>query len=181
MAPLGIVSTAMLLIAGCGGSPQAARHTPTTTRPRSTSTTSASTAVSQSGVVTTESTSAAPVLSLPTLTIASWTGREPVTLYFSGDAGDIATGITWSVWDQSEEDEQEPPSLSWKPPSLLSFAPARLAEMYRWRGYRTSRRGLLETVQVIGKEGAPDHRLGARYRGSCACHLLTAHERAPMG
>lgn len=92
----------MLLIAGCGGSPQAARHTPTTTRPRSTSTTSASTAVSQSGVVTTESTSAAPVLSLPTLTIASWTGREPVTLYFSGDAGDIATGITWSVWDQSE-------------------------------------------------------------------------------
>ena len=67
MAPLGIVSTAMLLIAGCGGTPQAARHTSTTTRPRSTSTTSASTAVSQSGVITTESTSAAPALSLPTL------------------------------------------------------------------------------------------------------------------
>ncbi len=36
----------------------------------------------------------------------------------------------------------------------MSFAPARLAEMYCWRGYRTSRRGLLETVQVIGEEGA---------------------------
>lgn len=93
----------MLLIAGCGASPLAVGHAPTTTRPRSaTTTTSSSTAVSQAGGITNESTSAPPVPSLPTLTIASWTGREPVTLYFSGDAGDVATGITWSVWDQSE-------------------------------------------------------------------------------
>jgi hypothetical protein len=39
---------------------------------------------------------------LPTVTIGHWTGRDPATVYFSGDAGDIATGLTWSVWNQSE-------------------------------------------------------------------------------
>ncbi|MGD0880073.1 MAG: hypothetical protein ABSB09_00695 [Acidimicrobiales bacterium] len=36
------------------------------------------------------------------MTIASWTGRDPVTVYFSGDAGNVATGLTWSVWNQTE-------------------------------------------------------------------------------
>jgi hypothetical protein len=102
MAVLGIASTAVLLMAGCGGSQQAARHAPTTTRPRSTTTTSASTTTGPSSVSATEPTSASPASTLPTLTIASWTGREPVTLYFSGDAGDIATGIAWSVWNRTE-------------------------------------------------------------------------------
>lgn len=39
---------------------------------------------------------------LPTVTIGHWTGREPAVVYFSGDAGDIATGLTWRVWNQSE-------------------------------------------------------------------------------
>ena len=38
----------------------------------------------------------------PTVTIAGWTGRKPATIYFSGDAGDIATGLTWSAWNQTE-------------------------------------------------------------------------------
>jgi hypothetical protein len=102
MAMLGIASTAVLLMAGCGGSQQAVRHAPTTTRSPSPTITSASVTTSPSSVSTTESTSSPPVPPLPTLTIASWTGREPVALYFSGDAGDIATGISWTVWDQTE-------------------------------------------------------------------------------
>lgn len=40
--------------------------------------------------------------SSPMVTIGGWTGRDPAIIYFSGDAGDIATGITWSVWDSTE-------------------------------------------------------------------------------
>jgi hypothetical protein len=43
-----------------------------------------------------------PTAALPTVTISGWTGREPTTIYFSGDAGDVATGLTWSRWDASE-------------------------------------------------------------------------------
>jgi len=99
---LGITSTAVLLMAGCGGTQQTAQHAPATTRSPSTTATSASSTTSSSSLSTTEPTSAPPAPPLPTLTVASWTGRAPVTLYFSGDAGDIATGITWSDWNQIE-------------------------------------------------------------------------------
>jgi len=36
------------------------------------------------------------------VTIGHWTGREPAAIYFSGDAGDIATGLTWTVWNTTE-------------------------------------------------------------------------------
>jgi hypothetical protein len=36
------------------------------------------------------------------VTIGGWTGREPAIIYFSGDSGDIATGLRWSVWDRTE-------------------------------------------------------------------------------
>ena len=39
---------------------------------------------------------------LPSVTIAGWTGRDPAIVYFSADAGNIATGLTWSVWNQTE-------------------------------------------------------------------------------
>jgi hypothetical protein len=42
-----------------------------------------------------------PTAPLPTVTINGWTGREPASIYFSGDAGDISTGLTWSLWDAS--------------------------------------------------------------------------------
>ena len=37
----------------------------------------------------------------PTVTIGRWTGRQPAAIYFSGDAGDVATGLTWSAWNTS--------------------------------------------------------------------------------
>jgi hypothetical protein len=40
--------------------------------------------------------------STPTATFGQWTGRQPATIYFSGDAGDIATGLTWTLWSQTE-------------------------------------------------------------------------------
>jgi hypothetical protein len=49
---------------------------------------------------TTESTQSPPV-ALPIVTIGSWTGREPAIVYFSGDAGNIATGLTWT-WNQTK-------------------------------------------------------------------------------
>jgi hypothetical protein len=50
----------------------------------------------------TGSTSPSPAVPSPDVTIAGWTGRKPATIYFSGDAGDIATGLTWSVWNRTE-------------------------------------------------------------------------------
>ena len=37
----------------------------------------------------------------PVLTIGKWTGRTPWAIYFSGDSGNIATGLSWSVWDST--------------------------------------------------------------------------------
>lgn len=36
---------------------------------------------------------------LPTLTVGTWTGREPATLFFSADGGNVAGDLTWPVWD----------------------------------------------------------------------------------
>ncbi len=36
------------------------------------------------------------------VTFGKWTGREPATIYFSADAGNIATGLVWSRWDQTK-------------------------------------------------------------------------------
>jgi hypothetical protein len=93
VAALGITAIVTL-----GGHSTATSATSITTRPKTVVT---STTVAPSTTAA-PATSAPPVLSLPTLTIASWTGREPVTLYFSGDAGNVATSITWSIWDQTE-------------------------------------------------------------------------------
>jgi hypothetical protein len=47
---------------------------------------------------TAPSTNSAATAGSPVLTIGKWTGREPAAIYFSGDAGDIATGLSWSSW-----------------------------------------------------------------------------------
>jgi hypothetical protein len=49
---------------------------------------------------TTTTTQPSPVL--PTVTIGSWTGREPSTIAFSADGGNIAGDLTWSIWNQTE-------------------------------------------------------------------------------
>jgi hypothetical protein len=33
------------------------------------------------------------------VTIGHWTGRRPHTIYFSGDAGNITSDLTWSSWN----------------------------------------------------------------------------------
>lgn len=38
---------------------------------------------------------------LPVVTIGDWTGRRPTTIYFSADAGNVATGLSWPVWTTS--------------------------------------------------------------------------------
>jgi energy-coupling factor transporter ATP-binding protein EcfA2 len=35
---------------------------------------------------------------LPVLTAGDWTGTDPSTVDFSGDGGNVVTGITWSSW-----------------------------------------------------------------------------------
>jgi hypothetical protein len=35
---------------------------------------------------------------LKTVSIGSWTGAKPKTIWFSGDSGNIVTNITWSSW-----------------------------------------------------------------------------------
>lgn len=36
------------------------------------------------------------------MTIGRWTGRRPVSIYFSGDAGDIAVDLTWARWNNEQ-------------------------------------------------------------------------------
>jgi hypothetical protein len=42
-----------------------------------------------------------PVTTLPTATLGMWTGIEPTVMQFSGDAGNIVTGIAWSSWNDN--------------------------------------------------------------------------------
>ena len=87
---------AMLLVAsvgaGCSSSSKSGSGTSTSS---TTSTTAASTTTSTARPTTTSVDEA----SLPSLTVGTWTGRRPVTLYFSGDSGNIATKLSWPVWD----------------------------------------------------------------------------------
>jgi hypothetical protein len=97
----GCLSVVLLLLTpGCGGSQGATRSSTTSTA--HSSTTAVPTPASQPIAPTTSLPQSPPASSLPTLTIASWTGREPVRIYFSADAGNIATGLTWSVWNQTQ-------------------------------------------------------------------------------
>jgi hypothetical protein len=91
------VAVMVLLAGGCSSPTPSAHSTSTTTRPAPTTTVPSS----RTTVPAATSTSA-PNGPLPTLTIASWTGREAAGISFSGDAGDIATGLTWSTWGQTE-------------------------------------------------------------------------------
>jgi hypothetical protein len=91
---------ALLLIPGCGGS-QGALQSPTSSTGHS-STTAVTMPTRQPITSTTGISQEAPTSTLPSLTIASWIGGEPVRIYFSGDAGNVATGLTWSLWSQTE-------------------------------------------------------------------------------
>ncbi len=87
-----------MLLAACG-SPRAGA--PTTTSPRVPPTT----AVPATTAAPATTAPPAPVTTAPapaTLTIAGWTGRAPVRIYFSADAGNVATGLTWSTWTATE-------------------------------------------------------------------------------
>ena len=100
-----------LLFAACGGSGGVGAHATVATRNptsgaanRSGSSTTVQPGTSTSTTGTTTAGSAVPAtagISTPTVTIAGWTGREPARIYFSGDAGNVATGLTWAVWNDS--------------------------------------------------------------------------------
>jgi hypothetical protein len=58
----------------------------------------ASTTVATTSTSRPTGTSILPITSTPTVVIGSWTGREPVMIYFSGDSGDIVSDLKWSTW-----------------------------------------------------------------------------------
>jgi hypothetical protein len=78
------------------------------TVPTSTSTTAAApatTAPETTAPVTTAPVTTAPVTTapvtgaaLPIARFSNWNGVKPSVIYFSGDAGNIVSGITWSSW-----------------------------------------------------------------------------------
>ena len=105
-ATVAALAVALAMTSACsGGSHRATQHPPPTTTaspstsPSSTlpSSTQPTTTITASSTVTAPSTvpSQSPT---PTVTIGRWTGREPFTIYFSGDAGNIATDLKWSAW-----------------------------------------------------------------------------------
>jgi hypothetical protein len=120
-ARVGVGIVTMILLAACGSTSHGSRSTSRTipqfssttgSVPNSPSTTAPVTSVTppvaptSTGPSSTSSTSpavsdtlsAAPPTS-PTATIGDWTGTVPYLIYFSGDAGNIVSGITWSSWD----------------------------------------------------------------------------------
>ena len=51
-------------------------------------------------------TSTVVAAALPIAKFSNWTGIKPTTIYFSGDAGNIVMGITWSSWTASSAEGQ---------------------------------------------------------------------------
>jgi hypothetical protein len=88
-------------LAGCGSSGTKTKTVIVTTKtvtasaPSTASTTASTTAASVSSTV---SSSTAPPAALPLLVTMGWSGVKPKTVDFSGDAGNVVTGITWASW-----------------------------------------------------------------------------------
>jgi hypothetical protein len=93
---------AILTVASLAGLSSCAAAPPRAAGPSSTVRGSVTGTTSLLSPFTSVSTPDSPTSALPTVTIGGWTGREPAAIYFSGDAGDIVTGLTWSTWNQSE-------------------------------------------------------------------------------
>jgi hypothetical protein len=56
-------------------------------------------APTHTGSGSTTPSSSNPAQGLPTITLGgTWTGREPSTIGFSGDAGNVVTNIAWASW-----------------------------------------------------------------------------------
>jgi hypothetical protein len=108
------VVTSIAVAAGCSSGTHRAAITSTTT-PASTpaASTPATSALPASGPTTSTpaaggptTTSAPPAggpttstaSTLPIATFSNWSGVKPGTIYFSGDAGNIVSSITWSTW-----------------------------------------------------------------------------------
>jgi hypothetical protein len=85
-------------VAACSSSP---RHqtVPTTiqTAP-ATTTTGVTTATTGATTATTGATTSTTAAALPIAKFSNWSGIKPSVIYFSGDAGNIVSGIVWSVW-----------------------------------------------------------------------------------
>jgi hypothetical protein len=85
-------------LAGCGSSGTTTKTvivsttTVTASAPSTASTTASTTAASVTS--TTSSSTAA----LPLLITMGWSGMKPATVDFSGDAGNVVTGINWASW-----------------------------------------------------------------------------------
>ncbi|MGO9792721.1 MAG: hypothetical protein ACLP8S_25360 [Solirubrobacteraceae bacterium] len=127
-----LVIAMAIVVAGCGGSmvtvtaTATANGTRTSTSPSTTAigssgaapSSTASSSAAPSGTASSTSartvtatvtatvtgattTTIAPV-ALPTLIVGSWTGTKPSNIDFSGDAGNVVTGIRWSVWANAQ-------------------------------------------------------------------------------
>ncbi len=81
MALAGLAGLAMLAVGCGGGTPDAASSSTTTT------------SATFPGRLHTPGLPIGPIIKL-----ADWSGVEPATIGFSGDAGNIVTAITWSSW-----------------------------------------------------------------------------------
>lgn len=90
--PAGIVVAAA--IAGCGSTKVVVIRT-TVAQPKTVTVAARTPTATTSSAPTTAPAPAAPV---PELIAGSWTGTKPSTIDFSGDGGNIVTGITWSSW-----------------------------------------------------------------------------------
>jgi hypothetical protein len=98
-------SILLVVLAGCSGPSKSAAPPTSTRRSTTTSTTAApptsaptTTAPSTSAPSTSAPTTSPPPGPLDTVTIGQWTGSRPQTIWFSGDAGNIVTNISWSSW-----------------------------------------------------------------------------------
>jgi hypothetical protein len=88
-------------LAGCGSSGTTTKTVIVTTKtvtasaPSTASTSSSTTAAS---VTSTTSSSTAPSAAVPLLVTMGWSGVKPKIVDFSGDGGNVVTGVAWASW-----------------------------------------------------------------------------------
>jgi len=92
------------VLAACGSSTASppskkpATKTTTATPSKGAASTTSSTTAAATTTTTAASSSGSASTTVPTATFGSWTGTEPTIVYFSGDSGNIVSGLTWTSW-----------------------------------------------------------------------------------
>ncbi len=87
-----------VVLAGCGSSGTKTKTVIVTTKTVTASAPSTSSTTASTTAASVTSTTSSSTAALPLLITMGWSGVKPATVDFSGDAGNVVTGINWASW-----------------------------------------------------------------------------------